>query len=324
MGKARGRGGTSCDDTYNLLGCCGFIGAFLTLLLVPLSFTKIQFYEHGLLAQKSTSQVTKGPDAEVYPPGNHQIGPDYEFQTFATSLQTYEQVLAGVPTNADGTDGTGVNLVYLGVNFQYRLRPKEIGVLYDEWGNKFQKTLQEKASATIKNIALEYGADAFLIEREKISKALAENVSTALDSVHADVVALQLQRVQFEEKYYETKQTAAIQLETNEEENFRQSASLVRTQTVVDAAEVSNQAIEVAEAAVAKAELLIATAEYAARQTIENARNDGLVSLYETLGIYSESQKASLDYLLLLTTKAQGGASALSAYVDFDSANSFT
>ena len=47
-------------------------------------------------------------------------------------------------------------------------------------------------------------------------------------------------------------------------------------------------------------------------------------SLDETLGIYSESQKASLDYLLLLTTKAQGGASALSAYVDFDSANSFT
>ena len=45
---------------------------------------------------------------------------------------------------------------------------------------------------------------------------------------------------------------AAAQLETNEEENFRQSASLVRTQTVVDAAEVSNQAIEVAEAAVAK------------------------------------------------------------------------
>ena len=60
QGKARGRGGTSCDDTYNLLGCCGFIGAFLTLLLVPLSFTKIQFYEHGLLAQKSTSQARDG------------------------------------------------------------------------------------------------------------------------------------------------------------------------------------------------------------------------------------------------------------------------
>ena len=40
------------------------------------------------------------------------------------------------------------------------------------------------------------------------------------------------------------------------------------------------------------------------------------------LDIETEAQKASLDYLLLLSSKASGG-SGLTAYIDFDSVNAF-
>ena len=59
------------------------------------------------------------------------------------------------------------------------------------------------------------------------------------------------------------------------------------------------------------------------RQTIENARNTGLKDLYDALDIETESQKASLDYLLLLSAKAADGGNSLSAFIDFDSVNAF-
>ena len=57
-------------------------------------------------------------------------------------------------------------------------------------------------------------------------------------------------------------------------------------------------------AAIATSELMIATAEYEAAETVENARNTGLKELYDALDIETEAQKASLDYLLLLSSKA--------------------
>ena len=101
-----------------------------------------------------------------------------------------------------------------------------------------------------------------------------------------------------------------------------QTASLVRTNTDVLAEKIENEALEVTEAAIATSELMIATAEYEAAETVENARNTGLKELYDALDIETEAQKASLDYLLLLSSKASGG-SGLTAYIDFDSVNAF-
>ena len=60
-----------------------------------------------------------------------------------------------------------------------------------------------------------------------------------------------------------------------------------------------------------------------ARASVETARNDGLKALYEALDVETESQKASLDYLLMLTDKSTDGLSHIMAYVDFDAANAF-
>ena len=59
------------------------------------------------------------------------------------------------------------------------------------------------------------------------------------------------------------------------------------------------------------------------RASVETARNDGLKALYEALDVETESQKASLDYLLMLTDKSTDGLSRIMAYVDFDAANAF-
>ena len=152
--------------------------------------------------------------------------------------------------------------------------------------------------------------------------SFARNVSSAIESVYATVITLQLRRVGFEEDYYSTKEAAAIQIETNEKEGYVQTASLVRTNTDVLAEKIENEALEVTEAAIATSELMIATAEYEAAETVENARNTGLKELYDALDIETEAQKASLDYLLLLSSKASAG-SGLTAYIDFDSVNAF-
>ena len=42
---------------YNCGGCLLACGCLLILILVPMSFVKLQYYEHGLKMQRSTSTV---------------------------------------------------------------------------------------------------------------------------------------------------------------------------------------------------------------------------------------------------------------------------
>ena len=321
MGKGRGRGGAMDEEKryewYQLVcGCCLLPGAILILILVPLSFVKLQYYEHGLLTQRSTSTVNRD---KVYGPGSHQVGPDYEFKVFQTSLINFESSLS-VWTKSGGDDA-GV-AVTIDVSFQYKLQVDNIPALYDSFALNFERNIESVAIDALKNTAPLFGADDYLIKRPEIEMSFARNVSSAIESVYATVITLQLRRVGFEEDYYSTKEAAAIQIETNEKEGYVQTASLVRTNTDVLAEKIENEALEVTEAAIATSELMIATAEYEAAETVENARNTGLKELYDALDIETEAQKASLDYLLLLSSKASGG-SGLTAYIDFDSVNAF-
>ena len=309
---------------YALCGCCTFFGCLLTVILVPLTYSKLEYFQHGIVQQKSTSKVDR---TAVYGSGSHPIGPDYQFKIFETNALNFDDSVA-VWTKATG-DNAGATLT-MDVSFQYRIDEKRIGALYDQIGTDYEPMIRSYAIDAIRNTAPLFGADEFLLkvararararpppgasrvhrraragalclstpapQRAEVEQVLARNVSAAINKVHCRVVSLQLRRVNFEDDYKSIKLTTAIQDELNEAEVYVQEAQLIRLETDVEASVTEYEADRVRTKAKSQADLIVSRANIAAAATIEAARSAALSGIYDTLGVDNEAQRLALSH----------------------------
>lgn len=277
--------------------CCPIfaIGCLLILILVPMAFEKIEYYEAGLLQQKSTGEINTD---EVYSSGNYFIGPDFEFKTFPVSLLLFDQRIS-VWSKSGGADaGATLNL---DVSFQYRIRKDDIGKLYKKVAMSYEPLIQTFALDAIKNTAPLYGVDEYLTKRSVIEQNFQDNVTAALvNDMFVDVVDLQLRRIILSTEYEQTKLSAALQVESNEKEYYVQNKTLIEEQTSLEVLEVDNQAVRVENAAIADANQIKEEAVYEAKKLTEEARSSGLKLMLQDIGLTTDEHKASLDYITTL------------------------
>jgi hypothetical protein len=266
-----------------------------------MSFSKIEYYEAGLLAQKSTGNIDK---EKIYTSGNYMIGPDYEFKTYPVFLQLFNQQIS-VWSKSGGTDA-GATLK-LDVSFQYRIRVDDIGRLYNKVALGYKPLVVTYALDAIKNTAPLFGVDEYLTKRQTIEAAFKVNVTKALKhDIFVDVQDLQLRRIKMSADYEQTKLNAAIQKERTQQEDYIQSREKVEVETSALVLKVDNEALRVANAAVADAKLLEETAVYQAKKLVETKRSDGLKLMLQEAGLVTDEHKASLDYITtLINNKAQ-------------------
>lgn len=283
-------------SVYAHSGCLLFTGVLLTLILVPLSFSKVEYYQAGLSRQRSTNKVDKD---KVYSSGNHFIGPDYTFETFQISAIKFDQRLS-VWSKSSGEDA-GSSL-YTDVSFQYQLDKDELGELYSRVATNYKSLISTKATDAIKNSAPLFGIDKYLNSRERIERVFEQNVSQAISDVFASVVALQLRDVIPTVEYQETRLEAAVQEEKNLKEDYIQQATLVRETTDVEVLEVENEARAVQARAEAQAISIEGRADSQALQIVDEATSQGLLDLFTQLNLTSSEGKSTLDYLTSLMT----------------------
>merc|ERR1712159_532146 len=193
---------------YPILCCCFCTGCLLTVILLPLSFSKIEYFEAGLLAQKSTGTVDT---EEIYRSGNHFIGPDFEFKTFPISLQNFDQRVS-VWSKSGGNDA-GATLI-LDISFQYKIRVEDIGRLYEKVALSFEPLVVTYALDAIKNTAPRFRVDEYLTKRPVIEEELRLNV-TKLRKINA-----------------------ALQKESNAKEQYIQKKTLIEEQTSLEVLQI--------------------------------------------------------------------------------------
>merc|ERR1712072_182534 len=97
-----------------------------------------------------------------------------------------------------------------------------------------------------------------------------------------------------------TKLTAAIQAERNGKQVFIQQKDLILADTSLAVLKIENEAKRVQNEAVARAKEITERATYLAKQTVEQARSDGLKQMLTDLGLTTDEHKASLDYITTL------------------------
>ena len=288
--EARAKRGAAYGECAGLL----FVGSLLVVILMPLSFSKVEYYEGCLNTQRSTGKVDRD---KIWKTGNHLTGPDYMFRCFPISAQNFNQQLS-VWSRSSATDAGSA--LTLDISFQYQLMPEKLGELYSLVTLDYDSIITSNAIDAIKNTGPLFGIDQYLTQRAVVEATFSKNVSIAIADVFAEVVALELRDVRVESEYAAARLAAAIQEESNAKEDYIQQATLVREQTEVEVVEIENDARTVEAGAEAQSLVIVASAEYEARKLVEDARNQGYKQMFDALGLTSEAHKASMDYLVTL------------------------
>lgn len=321
MAKGKGRGWGRGGEGEEIGVVCGGAVFLLFIILLPMSFAGCEYYEVCLKKRRSTSKVDT---SQIYEPGNHFLGPDYFFLPFPKSAQhfTLDDLSIWSLSNAE-TGDAGVAL-HIDVSFQYQLRPESVPELFRDVGVAYEGPIRNYAIEALKTNATLWSADAYLQNRTDVEAALHNAVEVAINRGHADMVDFQLRAVDFpatgSNSFVQNKLKAAIQRENNEQEEFHQEAVLTRSMYQTEKEVKENSARQVREEAAARAVLIGAQATNQAAKTVELARNQGLNLMYTELGLTTPAQKASLDYLLTLSSSNEGK----NIFIDFDQANSFS
>ncbi|XP_052079824.1 uncharacterized protein LOC127717989 isoform X1 [Mytilus californianus] len=290
------------------------VGALMILILVPVSFSYLDYYEYGLKRQKSTGSVDK---TEIYDSGRYFVGPDFEFKVFPSDLHYVELEDAKIFTS----DKLEVDVT---VNFQYVIRKDELISLHDTYDLEYEEIMKSSALDALKGAITVYTTRELINNRAVIEQTVWKSVRERLggtccnsycgrsnplcstckvvctDSdkgLNVEVKYFQLRRIRIPRDVEKQFIQALVLQEQNEEEKLKQDAVVVRKETSQKVLVIENEAKEISQNATAQATLIgsIAQANYTA--ILESARSDGLKQAFIDLNFNQQEHKNSFDYL---------------------------
>lgn len=279
--------------------CCGSLAILLLLILLPMSFSRLSYYEIGLKRSRISGTIERDT---TYESGNHLLGPDGLFLIYPADNQIMDLPDQSVWSKASDTDaGT---LLAIDVSFQYQIVPEKLGDLYDKVGINYEPLIRNLAITAIKNTAVKHSADDYLTDRRNIETEMFEAVKTSLENqADSELILLQMNDVTFPDLFYQRKLDAATQIKKNEAEEFKRESRIVRGETLQLVNYIENDAKLTVDISKAKSENIKKTAENTADQIIQNVRNNGLMLIEDELNVTDHKHLLSLDYLVELELK---------------------
>jgi len=224
--------------------------------------------------------------------------------------------------------------VQISVDLQYFLNKDDLAQLHDEYDLFYKEIFEQTAKDTVKGTVTEYSTREFFEKRPEIEQKIflelrkrfsgkcceplcndkdflcLENCiqprskcTKADKGLFATVRYFVFGLVKIPSDVSNRFQLTLIRSLETEKETFIQDESVVRKKTDQKVRQIENGAMAVRRNATSKASFIAAQAEAEASFLINSAHRDGLKSLYTSLGITDEKQKASITYLRTLTEK---------------------
>lgn len=197
--------------------CCFWatiaIGLLLTVILIPLSFSYVEYHEIALKKDTITNEVDTG---SVYTNGQYFWGVNKKPLSFPRQYQIVKQDFSIFPSGGFEFD--------VSVVFWYRLNPEKLGSLYNSFGNAFHSQVVNRANAQIKNRAPDFTLEEYITRREEITRALYDALVDDLDEIFIELPAdkFYLAEVQIPSEVRSRDLTAAVQEQRNLEERNNQ------------------------------------------------------------------------------------------------------
>lgn len=306
------------------LQCIGILLAVLAALaaviVVPLAFSYLEYYEYGLKRQKSTGIVFLD---KVYKGGRHLHGPDYDFLVYKADAHFLDLIAIDVFTR----DKLEVKLT---AHMQYVLREDQLTLLHGKFNVFYEDVMKTSAVDALKGAIPVFTTRELVQNRSAVETELYRAVRQRIGGIccrpdcrqyaqacpvgckpvkvcsdkdkglHADVIQFQLGGYKIPSDVEVRYMEALLLQETTLREQLRQNASVVRKGTEALVKAIKNNATEVTANATAQASLIqrIANSDY--NRMTEEAKITGLVSALKKLKITEQDKKLSYDYLRVL------------------------
>ncbi|KAL4219618.1 hypothetical protein ACF0H5_022191 [Mactra antiquata] len=304
---------------YVIAGVVG-LAAILLVIILPMSFSSLEYNEYGFRRQKSTGTVDT---SKVYSGGKHFLGPDYEFKTFKAGAHFLDLYKTKVFTR----DKLEVSIT---AHAQYFLRRDELPLLHAGYDIYYEDVMKSSAIDAIKGAIPVYNTTELKTKRPEIEKVIYKAVRERLggkccrpdcqaykeacasgciasdkcpDSekgLHVDVKFFQLTDIDIPHDVMERFMENLLLVEKNLREQHVQNATIIRKDTAKKVADIQNQAKEIRESAESESRTIAIVAQAESTSIIEKARSTGLKQLYDSLKITTQEQKNSFDYLRTL------------------------
>jgi len=296
--------------------CCSSVGLLLMLILLPLSFSYVEYYQFGLVQRKSTSAVRTD---KVYDAGRYNLGPDYTFKTYQADAHFVD--LNELSVFSQGQTNNSIGLEFkIDVTITYFLKQNKIGTLHEDLADGYRNVIEARLREGIKNEAIYVEFTEYFQERDKVEQRLAKaakNRLAAPPDLFATLDQFILGRVQIPDSVANKQLDVKIQLERNAMQSNLKRAQLERDVTSVEVNKINLQADYALRIADANAKLLQEQGKAEAKRIVDAARYNGYKTLYDACGITSAKHKASFDYIRTLNRRADvSGADLAVTYID--------
>ena len=287
------------SDNAICLGFCAFVAILLIVILVPLSFSYVDYYDYGLAQRTTTGSVDT---SRVYTKGRYSLGPTYKFLKYKADAHFLELKRLSVFSSGATEESIGTSFK-LDITLTYLLRKDEVGDLHRESASTYRQVIESRAKEAIKNEAIFITFNEYFTERAKVEKRLRNAVVKRWNdnpNVHAKLDQFLLGRIAIPEEVAEKQLEAKIQNEKNSRENFLQQARIERELTSVEVNSILLEKEKILRTANAEAKLTTAKATAESQKIIADAEKAGALDLFTAAGITEQEHMIAFAYIRTL------------------------
>lgn len=284
---------SKCITTTSI--CTSVAIIILLVIILPLSFSYIDYYDYGLRQRKSTGSVDTD---KVYSSGRYFIGPDHRFLKYPADQHILH--LEDLAVFSDGGEESVGLTFYIDIDLTYAIKEKEVGELHKELARNYQSVIQSRTNEAIKNSAITITFSDYFEKRKFVEAHFRSAVQSSWNTepqLHVTLDQFHIGRIRIPESVANKQLEALVQNERTAKEQYLQGARVEREETAVQVNTINLQADQLLRTTRATATQYVADATATANKIKLSALNNGTQSLLNAIGIENQSESIAYTYI---------------------------
>jgi hypothetical protein len=282
--------------------CVTLVALLLTVILVPLTFSYVEYYEYGLSQRKTTGAVDT---TVVYARGRWNIGPDHKFIKYQADAHYEAFDELGVFSAGGSNESIGLEF-QVDVDFTFFLIEDEIGDIHREIASNYRPVIVSRAKDAIKNEAIFVTFTEYFQSRKQVEERFRQAVQARWNespSLHCTLDQFHVGRIRIPDSVATKQLESKVQNERNDREQFLQQAQLERELTEVEVNVINLERQKVLRTAEAQASLLRSKARSEAARIKAQAQINGTTLLLKAAEIVTQDHITAFTYIRVLRNR---------------------
>lgn len=280
--------------------CCGFLIAFLFIILMSLSVVHVGVDQFALPKKRSSAVVLTGPD-DLLANGPYWLGPDWTLQTVPSRVEQTIVKIAPFVKNS----GNELPIV---MEIFWRQNPKDIAKNFKTFGDHTAvagRLLTQMEVAMKGKSSSAFALNDYISNIEGVQAGFLDAVKKALTKtgLGIEIHALYMRSVQLPSQVIESSLQGMILSESEVIKKIQRNATLIRAETDTKKRKINAQTQLVKLQGKAKSEAIIKTAMAEAAAIAQGAEGRGLALFFDALNVTDLETKAAYQKYLAISRK---------------------